>query len=75
MTQINRAKIQNSNQLQKFRNLFDNDKIEILSEQSKKNHVIDLNDNQKSSFMFLYNLSQTKLTKFRRYFDDVLIKN
>ena len=75
MTQINRAKIQISNQLQKFRNLFDNDKIEILFKQSKKNHVIDLNDNQKSSFMFLYNLSQTKLTKFRRYFDNILIKN
>ena len=46
----------------------------MLFEQHDESHVIDLIKNKESSFMFLYNLSQNELTKLRRYFDDVLIK-
>ena len=46
----------------------------MLFKQHDENHVIDLIKNKKSSFMLLYNLSQNKLAKFRRYFNDVLIK-
>ena len=57
-----------------YKKLFDNEKIEMLFEQHDENYVIDLIKNKKSSFMFLYNLAQNELTKFRRYFDDVLTK-
>ena len=57
-----------------YKKFFNNEKIEMLSEQHDKNHVINLMKNKKSSFMFLYNLTQNELTKFRRYFDDILIK-
>ena len=57
-----------------YKKFFDNEKIEILFEQHDESHVIDLIKNKKSSFMFLYNLTQNKLTKLQRYFDDVLIK-
>ena len=46
----------------------------MLFKQHDKSHVIDLIKNKELSFMFLYNLSQNKLTKLRRYLDDVLIK-
>ena len=67
--------MQISKQMTKYRHLFDNEKIELVSEQYKRNHVIDLKLNQKSLFMSLYNLSQKELTKFRRYLNDVLIKD
>ena len=53
---------------------FDNKKVKILSEQFDESHVIDLMKNKESSFMFLYNLAQNELTKLRRYFNNVLIK-
>ena len=46
----------------------------MLSEQHDESHVIDLIKNKESLFMFLYNLSQNELTKFQRYFNNVLIK-
>ena len=46
----------------------------MLFKQHDKSHVIDLIKNKESSFMLLYNLSQNELTKLRRYFNDVLIK-
>ena len=61
-------------QIKNYRKLFDNENIEILFEQHDESHVIDLIKSKKSSFMFLYNLSQNELAKLRRYFDDVLIK-
>ena len=60
--------------MKNYKKFFDNEKIEMLSEQHDENHVIDLMKNKKSSFMFLYNLAQNELTKLRRYLDDVLIK-
>ena len=57
-----------------YKKFFNNEKIEILFEQHDENHVIDLIKDKKSSFMFLYNLAQNELTKFRRYLDNVLIK-
>ena len=57
-----------------YKKLFDNKKIEMLFEQHDEDHVIDLMKDKKSSFMFLYNLTQNELTKFRRYLDDILIK-
>ena len=61
-------------QIKDYKKLFDNEKIEILFKQHDKNHVIDLMKDKKSSFMFLYNLTQNELTKFRRYFNNILIK-
>ena len=63
------------NELTNYANQYNDEKIEILFEQNRDDHVIDLIENQKSFFMFLYNLSQIELTKFRRYLDDILLKN
>ena len=60
--------------MKNYKKFFDNEKIEILSEYHNENYVIDLIKDKKSSFMFLYNLTQNKLTKFRQYLDNVLIK-
>ena len=57
-----------------YKKFFDNEKAEMLFEQYDENHVIDLMKDKESSFMFLYNLTQNELAKFRRYLDDVLIK-
>ena len=57
-----------------YKKFFNNEKIEMLLEQHDENHVINLIKDKKSLFMFLYNLAQNELTKFRRYFNDVLIK-
>ena len=46
----------------------------MLFEQHDEGHVIDLMKDKESLFMFLYNLAQNELAKFRQYFDDVLIK-
>ena len=64
-----------SNELTNYVNQYNDEKIEILFEQNRDDYVIDLIENQKSFFMFLYNLSQIELTKFRRYLDDILLKN
>ena len=60
--------------MKNYKKLFDNEKIEMLSEQHDESHVIDLMKNKKLSFMFLYNLIQNELMKFQQYFNDVLIK-
>ena len=46
----------------------------MLFEQHDEDHVIDLMKNKESLFMLLYNLTQNKLTKLRRYFNNILIK-
>ena len=46
----------------------------MLFEQHDEDHVINLMKNKKSSFMFLYNLTQNELTELRRYFDNILTK-
>ena len=58
-----------------YKKFFDNEKIEMLFKQHDENHVIDLIKDKKSFFILLYNLAQNELTKFRRYFDNVLTKN
>ena len=60
--------------MKNYKKLFNNEKIEMLSEQYDKNHVINLMKDKKSSFMFLYNLAQNELAKFQQYIDNVLIK-
>ena len=57
-----------------YKELFDNEKIEMLFEQHDENHVINLMKDKKSLFIFLYNLTQNELTKLRRYFNNVLTK-
>ena len=59
----------------KFRDQFNNEKVEILLKQNQNDHVIDLIKSQKSLFISLYNLSQTKLTKLRRYIENALRKS
>ena len=51
--------------MKNYRKFFDNEKIEILSEYHNENYVIDLIKDKKSSFMFLYNLTQNELAKLR----------
>ena len=63
-----------SKQIKNYKKLFDNKKIEMLFEQHDESYVIDLIKSKESLFMFLYNLSQNELAKFRRYFNNVLIK-
>ena len=63
-----------SKQIKNYKELFNNEKIEMLSEQHDESHVIDLIESKESLFMFLYNLSQNELAKLRRYLDNVLIK-
>ncbi len=57
-----------------FKNVCDVKKINILSKQNRSDHVINLIESAKSSFMFLYNLLQTELTELRRYLETALIK-
>ena len=57
-----------------LKNVFDNNLAEVLFEQDYDDHVIDLTENKKLSYMSLYNLSQKKLIEFRRYLNDALIK-
>ena len=57
-----------------YKKFFDNEKIEMLLEQHDEDHVINLMKDKKSLFIFLYNLTQNELAKFRRYFNDVLTK-
>ena len=64
-----------SKQIKNLQNQFDNIKIDILLKFDKNDHVIDFKKNEKSSFISLYNLSQNELTKFRRYIENVLIKD
>ena len=60
--------------MKNYKKIFDNEKIEMLSEQHNESHVINLIKNKKSLFIFLYNLAQNKLIKFQRYLNDALIK-
>ena len=60
--------------MKNYKELFDNEKVEMLFEQHGEGHVIDLMKDKESSFIPLYNLTQNELAKFRRYIDDVLIK-
>ena len=54
--------------------MFDNKLAKMLSEQNYENHVINLIEKKKSSYMSLYNLFQIELTELRRYLNNVLIK-
>ena len=58
-----------------LKKLFDNEKTRVLSEQSQRNHIINLMKNTKSSYMLLYNLFKKKLAEFRRYLNNVLNKS
>ena len=64
-----------SSQLNEYQKLFDKEKTNILLEQDKENHVIDLIKKKKSFFLSLYNIFQTKLAKLRRYLKNVLAKD
>ena len=57
-----------------LKKMFDNELARMLFKQNYENHVIDLVENKKFSYMLLYNLFQVELTKFRRYLNDALIK-
>ena len=57
-----------------LKNVFDNDLTKVLFEQNYDDHAIDLAEDQKLSYTFLYNLSQKKLAKLCRYSNNVLIK-
>ena len=58
-----------------LKELFDNEKAKVRSEQNQENHVIDLMKNIGSSYMLLYNLFQKKLTELRRYLNNALNKD
>ena len=52
-----------SKEIEEFQDLFNNEKVEILFEQKRDDHVIKLLKSKKSFFMSLYNLSQNKVDK------------
>ena len=58
-----------------LKKLFDNEITRILSEQSQRDHIINLMKNTESLYMLLYNLSQKKLAKLRRYLNNILNKD
>ena len=66
--------IQNVKKIEHLKKTFHDIKINVLLEQNQENFIIKLMKSKKLSFMFLYNLFQIKLTKFRRYIENVLIK-
>ena len=51
--------------LLKYKNVFFKEKIKVLFVFKQKNYVIEVEDDKKPSYEFLYNLSQTKLSKLR----------
>ena len=57
-----------------LKNVFDNDLAEVLFKQNYDDHAINLTENKKLSYMFLYNLSQKKLAELRCYLNNALIK-
>ena len=57
-----------------LKNVFDNDLAEVLFKQDYDDHAINLAENKKFSYIFLYKLFQKKLAKLRRYLNDALIK-
>ena len=57
-----------------YKKFFDNEKIEMLFKQHDEDYVINLMKNKKLLFIFLYNLTQNELTKFRQYFNNILTK-
>ena len=57
-----------------LKNIFDNDLAEVLLEQDYNDPAINLTEDKKFLYMFLYNLFQKKLTELRYYLNDVLIK-
>ena len=61
-------------QIKNYKEFFNSKKIKMLFKQHDESHIINLIKNKKSLFIFLYNLSQNKLTKLCHYFDDVLTK-
>ena len=61
--------------LLKYKNVFFKKKIEILFMFKQKNYIIKIKNDKKSLYKFLYNLFQTKLSKLRRYLENVFHKN
>ena len=63
-------------QIENLRIFFYDVKIDILLEQDRRDHAIDLIENKKSSYMSLYNLSQKKVveisTLYRKCFNQRL---
>ena len=57
-----------------LKNVFNNDLAEVLFEQDYDDHAIDLTENKKFLYMFLYNLFSKKLAELRRYLNDALIR-
>ena len=59
-------------ELREFNDIFSNDQINVLPAFKQGDHAIKIENEKKFSYKSLYNLSQTKLSKFRHYFEDSL---
>ncbi len=69
------AKFKISKKLKDLEHVCDNKLIKILLELRREDYVIEFQDNKKSPFMSLYNLSQNELAILRRYLDNALVKD
>ena len=54
-------------ELREFNNIFSNDQINVLFAFKQEDHIIKIENEKKSFYESFYNLSQTKLSKLRRY--------
>ena len=62
-------------ELREFNNIFSNNQINVLFAFKQGDHAIKIKNEKKSFYKSLYNLSQTKLSKLRRYFKDSFQKD
>ena len=62
-------------ELREFNNIFSNDQINVLLAFKQGDHVIEIKNKKKLFYKSLYNLSQMKLSKLRRYFKDSFQKD
>jgi len=78
VTKTLNKKLTKSKISKKLRNLKDvcnNKLIKILLELRRENYVIKFQNDKELIFIFLYNLSQNKLTILWQYFDNALVKD
>ena len=58
---------------EEFRDVFSEEKANVLPEHGKNDHAIDLMNERQPPYDFIYNLSETELTILRQYIDKHLI--
>ena len=62
-------------ELREFNNIFLNNQINVLLAFKQEDYIIEIKNEKKSSYKSFYNLFQTKLSKLRRYLEDLFQKD